>query len=78
MKRMSFDINTRPIINSLSKHRHTAFGSYFVVAGKDLEPVRVGAKVIAFRGGRLAEEFANKFRASRVDVLDKMEGPGGL
>jgi hypothetical protein len=32
---MFIDINTRPIINGLQKHKHTGFSHYFTVVGEN-------------------------------------------
>ena len=67
------------MINSLTKHRHTAFSNYFSVVGDDVEPIRVGAKVYAFRGNELAKTLATSIKNSPLcNVFQYLEVPKEL
>lgn len=70
------DINIRPILRKLSKQNYSVNGGYFLVVDENsqMTKMRVGARVIVFKGSSLLEPFVNAYaNNTNLDVLSQID-----
>lgn len=70
------DVNTRPLMESLQRAKHTAYSGYFAVTEdrKDICPIRVGMKISAFRcTTNKLKDFVNAlYQNPQLDVFESL------
>jgi hypothetical protein len=75
-QKYAMDISMRPVTRKLSKQNYSVNGGYFLVVDENsqLTKMRIGARVIVFKGSTMLEPFvtavANNINA---DVLTQMD-----
>jgi len=75
-QKFAMDISLRPITKKLSKQNYFAGGGYFLVVDENSEMVkmRVGARVIAFKGNSILEPFVTSYCNNvNLDVLEQID-----